>query len=124
MAKLITFIVIFLILFSCVQYDDKEVDECSNISNIIVFTVSGTAPFISIDNSIYHGLFNGENYVKTSSYSRCYPAHPVITETHKIEKHTNDATIIIATIDVDGIQVVSQSTSDPYGVIIVSYTLP
>lgn len=84
-------------------------------------TVTGDCPFISVDDKIYHGLYSSNDYLK--DYNISVIENDVYKIIHRIEKHTNDTTTITATLEIDGAEVDTQTTSNQYGFISVSYTL-
>lgn len=119
MKKLIVLLIPFIFL-AC------EIDEVSNdlITENYTITVSGNCPFVSIDDEIYHGLYSGIDYVKTGQWSGSVDSKFNNTQTISlnVQKHTDDATAITATFEVEDVTIDTQASADPYGFISVSHT--
>lgn len=120
---LFSFLTIF-ICFSC-DIDDKYPGPYIEKTFNIVFTVSGDSPFISINNTIHHGLFSDIDYIineQITIYDNKLEISP-IELSYIIQKHTDDSTYVLATLEINDILVASNSISSPYGYIEILYAI-
>lgn len=115
--KKLLFILLFISFFNCDQSDPYIP---SGDYHTIKYLIAGDAPAIRVnDTELYQGLSLSIDYEKSEALYISPGQQKIVS--FFVEKLTNDATTVTASIYIDDILEISDTSTDPYATIALSY---
>ena len=112
MKKLLILLISMCILYGC-EYEEVTPLDLHTYN----LTITGDCQVISINLELYYGLQYGIEYEDASSIF----GDTVDNWFYVIKKETADASIVSAVLTVDGVEVYNDTTTAPYGQLIIEY---